>query len=221
MIRSGTVAALVGVVAATVLLIGALAVPFEARNSAPFGFNLTLDAERGIAVPGRRVVPNYPNFNRVDLDLRSYTVGDSYDLTLYIRPDKPDATPIRTIPLTVPVSQIYHRKAPFGIPFTTVRFPPIVDSAGQPYYLWVERGVRNRDDVVTVWSFKTYSRVTGRVVLGALLDHPVGTAAPTAVRAALAILLLGFVAAFGWLMAGLTAYALQWNRGSHESHTFR
>ncbi len=221
MMRPGPLAVLVAITSVAVLLIGALAVPFEARNSAPFGFNLTLDAERGIAVTGRQVVPNYPNFNRVDLDLRSYTASGSYDLTVYIRPDEPDAAPIRTIPLTVPASQIYHRKAPFGTPFTTVRFPPIADAAGQPYYLWVERGMRNRDDVVTVWSIKTYSRVTGRAVLEALLNHPVGEAAPAAVRAALAILLLGFVVVSGWLMAGLTAYALRWNRGSHESHMFR
>ncbi len=214
--RPGAVAALVAIVAVAVLLIGALAVPFEVRNSAPFGFNLTLDAERGIAVTGRQVVPNYPNFNRVDLDLRAYTMGDSYDLTLYIRPDEPGASPIRTIPLTVPASQIFHRKAPFASPFTTVRFPPIADSAGQAYEVWVERGTRNRDDVVAVWSFKTYSQVTGRVVLGALLSHPAGTAAPSAVRVGLALLLLGFVATFGWLMAGLTAYALRWNRGSQR-----
>ncbi len=208
------VPALVAIATVTVLLIGALAVPLEVRNSAPFGFNLTLDAERGIAVTGRRVVPNYPNFNRVDLDLRSYTMGDAYDLTLYIQPDERGATPIRTIPLTIPASQIYHRKAPFAVPFTTVRFPPIANSAGQPYEVWVERGTRNRDDVIAVWSFKTYSRVTGRLVLGALLNHPAGTAAPGAVGAVLTLLLLGFVAAVGWLMGGLTAYALRWNHGS-------
>lgn len=204
----------VAITAVAVLIVGSLVVPLEVRNSAPFGFNLTLDAERAIAVTGRRITPNYPNFNRVDLDLRSYTVSDSYDITVYVRPDRRDAAPIRTVALTIPASEIQHRKAPFASPFTTVRFPPIANSAGRPYEVWIERGTRNRDDVLALWSIKAYSRVTGSSVLAALLSNPAGDGVPSLTRVALALLLIAFVATFGWLMASLTAHAL---RGHNRS----
>ena len=83
-----------------------------------------------------------------------------------------------------------------------------MDSAGKRYEVWVERGPRNRDDIVTIWSIKTYSRVTGRDVLGALLDDPPGTAAAGLVRVVLIVLLVGLVGAFGWLLAGVVALVI-------------
>ena len=207
MSRPVVVATAVGILAALVLLGAALWAPIEVRHSAPFGFNLTFDADRRIAVRGGSVTPNYPDFNRLDLDLRAYDLSATYDLTIHVRPDLAGATDLRTVSLSLSGERIRHDKAPFADPFVTVRFAPIANSAGRRYYVWVEPGPRNRDDVVTLWSIKSYSRSTGRAVLTALLRDPPGDGAPVLVRSALATLLLGLVAAFGWLMAAVTGLA--------------
>ena len=201
-------AAVVGVIAAVTLAGSALLVPVEVRHSAPFGFSLTLDAERGIAVRGGFVTANYPDFNRLDLDLRAYDVDAEYDLTVHVRPDQAGAPDVRTIALSLPGERIRHDKAPFADPFVTLRFPPIADSVGRRYYVWVEAGPRNRDDVLALWSIKSYSRVTGREVLAAYLADPPGDAAPDLVRAIIVSLLLGLVASFGWLVGALTSLAV-------------
>lgn len=207
MSRSALPALAVGAVAAAVLLVAALLAPFDARHSAPFGFSQTLDSRRGIAVPGGFVDPNYPDFNRLDLDLRAYHPEADYDLTLHVRPDREGADDVRTVRLSLPGTAIRHDKPPFANPFRTVRFRPIANSAGRRYYVWIEAGPRNRDDVVTLWSIKSYSRVTGRAVLASFLADPPGDAAPRLMRTGLIALLLGLVVVFGWLLTAVTASA--------------
>ena len=202
------VAAVVGVIAALTLAGSALLVPVEVRHSAPFGFSLTLDAERGIAVRGGFVTANYPDFNRLDLDLRAYNLDADYDLTVHLCPDRPGAPDVRTLALSVSGREIRHDKLTFADPFVTLRFPPIEHSAGQRYHVWVEPGPRNRDDVVALWSIKSYSRATGADVLAAFLRNPPGGAERPLVRGMLVGLLLALVVAFGWLMAAVTALAL-------------
>lgn len=181
----------------------ALLASWEVRHSAPFGFNLTFDAERGIAVRGGAFRPNFPGLDRVDLDLRAYNPSTDYDLTLYIRPSEPGAAPVRSIPLPLPADRIWHEKGAFASPFLSVRFPPLADSAGRDYYLWLDAGPRHRDDVVTLWSFKTYSRAHGWAILAAALDRPPWPI-PTALwRGAVAATLLLLLAAFAWLLASL------------------
>lgn len=177
----------------------------EVRHSAPYGFSKTVDFERGLAVPGGYVTANYPNFDRVDLDLRAYDAAASYDLTLHIRPAAAGAEDLRVVDLRLDGEAIFHRKTAFGNPFTTVRFPPIADSAGRTYYVWVERGPRNRESVVTVWSIKSYSTVPARRVLGAVLNRAgdawgIGWMASAVVTAAAA-----FSVASGWLMASVVS----------------
>lgn len=196
---------LVGIATSIALLAGSLLVPFEARNSAPYGFSLTVDFERAIAVRGGPIEVNYPNLNRLDLDLRAYTSRSEYDLTVHLRPDERGEPDVRTIPLHVPGSRIWHDKPTFANPFVTVRFPPIADSAGQRYYVYVETGPRNRDDVLAVWSIKSYSRVTGRSVLSAFVASGIGNGDDLAARALTIALLLAFVGGCGWFV-GATAW---------------
>lgn len=204
----GTIAVAVGSVAALILVGLALLAPMEVRHSAPFGFALTLDRERGIAVRGGFVTPNYPGFNRVDLDLRAYHPEADYDLAVFVRPDRPGASDLRAVPLSLHGERIRHDKAVFADPFVTVRFPPIAESAGSRYYVRVEVGPRNRDDVVSLWSIKSYSGARGVDVLAAFLQTRSGERAIPPARAVLLGLLVLFAAAFGWLVAAVTGFAL-------------
>lgn len=207
---AGRLPLIAGIVALAALLVGGLFVPFEARNSVPYGINLTVDFTRHppISVSGRTVVPNYDGFNRIDLDLRAYQHAASYDLLVHIRPDTPGAADIVTIPLDVKGEQIPDTKQTFANPFVTLRFPPISDSAGKHFYVWIEPGIRNRDNVVALWSIKSYSRVTGHDVIRAFLDHLATKRVDNLLRAAMIVLLAAFVLAFGWLMAATTALAV-------------
>jgi hypothetical protein len=153
------------------IVVAALFWRVEVRHSSPYGFSKTVDFSRLIAVPGGYVTANYPNFDRLDLDLRAYQVDATYDLTVHVKPAIAGAVDVRTIRLDIDGTSIPSTKATFGNPFTTVSFEPIPDSTGKTYYVWVERGPRNRDDVVTVWSIKSYSRVTARQVVAAMLDR--------------------------------------------------
>ncbi len=205
--RRERVAVLTGLVAATALAGAVLLWPLELRHSAPFGFRLTFDRERGIAVRGGFVTATYDDFHRVDLDLRAYNRRASYDLTVHVRPDEPGASDVRTVTIGHAAERIWHVKSTFSAPFVTVRFPPISDSAGRRYYVWVEPGPRNRNDVVALWSIKSYSRATGRVALGALLADPPGDWAARSLRGGIAATLVLLVAVFGWLMAAVVALA--------------
>ena len=190
-------------------LLGAgLFVPFEVRNSAPAGYVQTLDPTRGIAVRGARVLINYPDFHRVDVDLRGYTPDARYDLTLHIRPVVAGAGDVRTVPISVTSEEIWHRKPDLANPFTTVRFEPLQDSAGTQYDISVSLGPRNRDDVFALWSVKTYSRSSGREVLAAMLDALPGGTAPGAIRASLIVLLVGFAVGAAWLVGAVVGLAV-------------
>jgi hypothetical protein len=204
----------VGALAALLLAGAGLLAPLEVRHSAPFGFNLTFDARRGIAVRGGQLVANYPDFNRLDLDLRAYNLDADYDLTVHLRPDRPGAPDVRTLALSVPGREIRHDKATFADPFLTLRFPPIEHSAGQRYHVWIESGPRNRDDVVALWSIKSYSRANGAAVLAAFLRDLPGGAGQPLVQGLLVGLLLALVALFGWLIAAVTALAWPPRRAS-------
>ena len=197
---SRRLAASAAILSVGLILAGALIVPVEVRHSAPFGFRLTLDPDRGIAVTGVTVTPNYPNFHRVDLDLRAYTPGERYDVTVYVQevpkpvpaaaegeegdtggeaspvqPTTPAAGgPLRTVRLGLDQDRIAPEKGAFADPFVSVRFDPIEDSAGKAYYVWVDTGASNDDAVLTVWSVKSYSRVPGRAALAAFLADPPG-----------------------------------------------
>lgn len=206
--RLRSVPLLVGVVGALVLAGTSLVLPFEVRNSAIAGYTQTLDPQRGIAVSGARVTVNYPDLRRIDLDLRGYTRPARFDITLHVRPAEPGAADVRTVPLSVSGEEIWHQKEAFADPFTRVRFPAIAESAGRRYDIWIETGPRNRDDILALWSIKTYSRTTGREVLAAFLDDPPGSAAQEALRVVLASLLVALVGAFGWLLGGATSLAL-------------
>lgn len=174
--------------------------PVEVRHSAPFGFSLTFDARRAIAVRGGYVTANYDDFNRVDLDLRAYTAGEHFDLTVHVRPAGPDAPDVRTIPIAVDAAEVWHQKEVFADPFVTVRFDPIPDSAGTRYFVWVEAGPRNRDAVWTLWSVKSYSRVPTHEVLAALVDAPPEPLGRTAGRVVLILLTGGTIATAAWLV---------------------
>jgi hypothetical protein len=173
--------------------------PVEVRHSAPFGFSLTYDARRAIAVHGGYVTANYDDFNRVDLDLRAYTAGERYDLTVHVQPAGRDAPDVRTIPLGVDAAEIWHQKSVFGNPFVTLHFDPIPDSAGKRYFVWVEAGPSNRDAVWTLWSIKSYSRVPASEVLAALVKAPPEPLGRVPGRVALILLTGGTIATAAWL----------------------
>jgi hypothetical protein len=194
LVAAGAAVALVAVAVAAAFW------PVEVRHSAPFGFSLTYDARRAIAVRGGYVTANYDDFNRLDLDLRAYTAGERYDLTIHVQPAGGDAPDVRTIPLQVDAAQIWHQKAVFGNPFVAVHFDPIPDSAGARYFVWVEAGPSNRDAVWTLWSIKSYSRVPAREVLAALVDAPPEPLGAAAGRVVLILLTGGTIATAAWLL---------------------
>ncbi|MFL5760807.1 MAG: hypothetical protein ACJ789_13865 [Thermomicrobiales bacterium] len=187
-----------------IVVVVGLAIPLEIRHSARFGFSKTVDFDRSIAVTGGYVSANYPDFNRVDLDLRAYTPGVDFDLTVHVRPASAGAQDIRVLHVQLPAEKIFHRKSSFGDPFIRLEFNPIRDSEGQTYYVWVERGPRNLDDIINVWSIKSYSRQPGATVVAAFLRHPPGGSAAWFMRILLAVSSLGILATVGWLVSALT-----------------
>lgn len=195
----------VGVLGAALLVVAGTVWRVDVRHSAPYGFSKTIDFGRLIAVRGGYVSPNYDDFDRLDLDLRAYSPGAVYDLTIHIRPAVPGAEDVRTLHLDLPASAIGSRKETFGDPFVTVRFAPVADSAGKTYYVWVEPGIRNRDDVVALWSLKSYSRVPAWRVVSAFVNEAPGGALRGIVRLALILLLGGLVFSSGWFLSQMVA----------------
>jgi hypothetical protein len=189
-----------GVAMSAVVLLVGLFLPMEIRHSAPYGFSKTIDFDRSIAVDGGYVTANYDNFNRIDLDLRAYTPGVTYDLTIHVRPAVPGAAEVRVIPLSVTSAEVFNRKRAFDNPFITIQFPPIRDSAGQTYYVWVDRGPRNRDDIIALWSIKSYSRTSGRAVLTAFLSGVAEGRGAWIIRSGIIAALVIFVTMVGLLI---------------------
>jgi hypothetical protein len=194
------VAVAAGVTVSAVVVLLGLFLPMEIRHSAPYGFSKTVDFDRSLAVDGGYVTANYDHFNRIDLDLRAYTPGVTYDLTIHIRPAVTGATEVRTLPLSVTSAEVFNRKRAFDNPFITVHFPAIQDSAGQTYYVWVDRGPRNRDDVIALWSIKSYSRAPGRAVLTAFLSRVAEGRGAWVIRSGIIAALVVFVAMVGLLV---------------------
>lgn len=180
-----------------------LSVPFDVRHNAPLGASQTLDKRRLIAVRGGYVTPNYDDFDRVDLDIRAYSQDPFYDLTLHVKPAGPDQPDVRTVRMQLPLDEVWYAKGAFGDPYVTVRFPAIAHSAGKQFYVWVEAGPRNRDDVWTLWQIKSYSHVTGRTVLWAWIRHPPDPLGSAVGGAAVLLLMVGTVAAIWWLFVAL------------------
>jgi hypothetical protein len=198
----------VGLTAVLLVIVVGLLIPLEIRHSARFGFSQTVDFDREIAVTGGYVTANYGNFNRVDLDLRAYMPGVDYDLTVHIRPAIAGANDVRVLHMQFPADKIFHQKGAFGDPFVQLDFDPIRDSEGQTYYVWVERGPRNLDDVINVWSIKSYSRERGATVIAAFLRNPPGKGAAWFMRVLLGIALVGFLFTVGWLVSAMTKAAM-------------
>lgn len=198
-----------------------LSVPFEVRHNAPLGASQTLDKRRLIAVRGGYVTPNYDDFDRVDLDIRAYSQDAFYDLTLHVKPAGPDQSDVRTVRMQLPLDDVWYAKGAFGDPYVTVSFPAIAHSAGQQFYVWVEAGPRNRDDVWTLWRIKSYSHVTGRTVLWAWIRHPPEPFSSSVGGAAVLLLMIGMVAAIWWLFVALlqSASARVQRRGPVNEHS--
>jgi hypothetical protein len=203
------------------LIAGSLNRPVEVRHSAPYGFSQTLDPDRLIAVRGGYINPNYDDFNRLDLDLRAYSWQERYDLTVHVRPAEPGVADLRTIPLSVSTERIWYQKEAFENPFVTVRFPPIKESAGRRFYVWVEGGPRNRDAIWTLWSIKSYSKVSGYRVLSAWLDAPPEPLGEGPGRLALILLIVGSVLAAAWLVAVVLILPLDRPRGGRVDRARR
>lgn len=170
MSRAGRFGVAAGLAAVILLLWAATAVPFDVRHGAAYGFSKTIDFDRSLAVKGGYVVSDYPDFARVDLDLRSYSPDARYDLAVHIRSADAGTSDVRTVLLDVGGYRIPSAKGSFTDPFVAVRFQPMRDSAGRVYYVWVDSGPRNRDDVVALWSVKSYSRMTAATMVRALLN---------------------------------------------------
>jgi hypothetical protein len=220
------VALAAGVIGAALLVVAGTVWRIDVRHSAPYGFSKTIDFNRSIAVRGGYITPNYDDFDRLDLDLRSYSPQTIFDLTVHIRPAVPGAGDVRTLHLDLPASKIDNRKPAFADPFVTVRFPPIGDSAGQIYYVWVDPGIRNRDDIVALWSIKSYSRVPAWRAVSAFVNEAPRGAHRGSVRLALILLLFGLIISSGWFLSqlvaasttipgGLSTRMMRWHR--HEA----
>lgn len=206
----------VGLLAAVLLLAAGTIWRVDVRHSAPYGFSKTIDFRRLIAVRGGYVSPNYDDFDRLDVDLRAYSPGALFDLAIHIRPAVPGAADVRVLHLDLPASRIDNRKGYFADPFITLRFAPIADSAGKTYYVWVEPGIRNRDQVVALWSIKSYSRVPAWRVISAFVDEAPGGAHRGLVRLALILLYAALVISSGWLLSQMVAASTPVPSGLNE-----
>lgn len=171
------VSILVGLAIAAVTIIVVLVIPVSVRHAAPFGSVQTVDFNRSIAILGGEVRPNYGNFDRVKLDLRAYGSGVSdreYDFVLTIQSlDRPEI--VRRVDFTISGNRIAASRSAFANDFTSVTFEQIADSAGETFYLSLERGPRNLDDIVTLWSIQSFSTVRAVDVLRAAANgYPIG-----------------------------------------------
>ena len=200
-IRRGPLIVIACVGAAICLAI--LFVPFSVRHNAPLGVSRTIDSGRGIAVRGGYVTPNYDEFDRLDLDIRAYELDTSYDFVVHVRPSGPDAPDVRTVALSLDRDEVWHEKGAFRNPYVSVRFPAISDAAGERFYVWVEAGPRNRDDIWTLWRIKSYSTVPVWQVVRAWIESAPPPLGKWPGGAAIALLLIGALGCLAWLLAAL------------------
>lgn len=170
--RRAVVALTVGALVGLVTVLAVLYLPVSVRHAEPFGNVQTVDFDRGIAVLGGEVRPNYPDFDRVGLDLRAYTSpvpDDQYDFVLTVMATD-DGGEVRRVAFSVPAARIPATKSAFSPTGTSVSFEPIPDSAGRTFTVSLERGPRNADDVVTLWAIASYSSLHPIDVLQAAAD---------------------------------------------------
>ena len=198
-----TVALLIGLTIAAVTGVAVLVVPISVRHAAPFGSVQTVDFNRSIAVLGGEIRPNYGDFDRVELDLRAYgdrVPEDQYDFVLTLQSlDRPDV--VRRVEFSVPRDRIAASRSAFADNYTSVRFDRIADSAGETFYLTIERGPRNADDVVTLWGIQSFSTVkTIDVLRAAANGYPIGL--DLGADRALLVLLMGLTLAGGAALVG-------------------
>ena len=185
------------------ITVAMLVAPFSIRHNAPLGVSRTIDSGRGIAVRGGYVTPNYDEFDRLDLDIRAYDLDATYDFVVHVRPSGPDAPDVRTIALSLDRDDVWHEKGAFRNPYTTVRFPPISNAAGQRYYVWVETGPRNRDDIWTLWRIKSYSTVSGWQVVRSWVESAPPPLGKWPGGVTIVLLLIAAVGCLAWLFAEL------------------
>jgi hypothetical protein len=197
---------LYGVILAVMVIAGiaVLLFPASVRHNAPLGVSRTIDSGRGIAVRGGYVMPNYDGFDRLYLDLRVYSDEPFYDFTVHVRPAGPDQPDLKTIALRVPRADVWHAKGAFANPYLAVGFPEIADSAGSRYYVWVESGPRNRDDIWTLWRIKSYSTVPVWEVARAWITTPPEPLGRWPGGLMLVVVMAAMVASLGWLALALT-----------------
>ncbi len=206
-----SVLAALALVAVTIVVV--LVVPVSVRHAAPFGSVQTVDFDRSIAILGGEIQPNYGNFDRVDLDLRAY--GDdvpdgSYEFVLTIQSlDRPEI--VRRVAFSAPQERIAASRSAFADNYTSVSFSKIADSAGERYYLSLERGPRNADDIVTIWGIQSFSSVMMVDVLWAAASgYPIGLE-PTEDRTVLLLLMGLTLAGAAAVVATVVAVTLKAN----------
>ncbi len=203
-----TVSMLAGLAVVAFLVIAGLVVPISVRHAAPFGSVQTVDFNRSIAVLGGQVRPNYPNFDRVGLDLRAYSVpapDDRYDFVLTVQSlDRPEV--VRRVGFSVPRDRIAASRSAFSDTYLPVAFERIPDSAGETFYVSIERGPRNADDVVTLWGIQSFSTLRAADVLLAAVDgYRIGFAPATDRAILLSLMALTLVGSGVTTAATLTA----------------
>ena len=189
---------------AIAICVAILFVPVSIRHNAPLGVSRTIDSGRGIAIRGGYVTPNYDDFNRLDFDFRAYDLDAAYDFVVHVRPSGPDAPDVRTISLSLDRDDVWHEKGAFRNPYTTVRFPAISNAAGQRYYVWVEAGPRNRDDIWTLWRIKSYSTVPVWEVARAWIESAPPPLGKWPGGAVVVLLLIATIGCLAWLFATLS-----------------
>lgn len=196
-------AVLAGLATIVVLILLMRGLTISVRHSAPFGTVQTIDPSRGVAVVGGTVTPNYDQFDAVGLDLRAYGHLDEigqFDFILSIQ-DAKDGSDLRRVAFSVPADQIPATNSAFSSIQTTVRFDPIAASADHAYSVWLERGPRNANDIVTLWGIQSFSDVSPVDVLDAAIndygisDDPIRTASLMRTLITAVIVLIGFLVA--------------------------
>lgn len=199
-------AILAGSATIAVLIILTLNTTISVRNSAPFGAVKTIDPSRGIAVLSGTVTPNYDNFDAVGLDLRAYGHLDQIgriDLILSIQ-DASDGSNVRRVAFSVPADQIPATRSAFSSIQTVVHFGAINASAGHAYAVWLERGPRNEDDIVTLWGIQSFSEVSPADVLDAAINDYGISGDPARTAFLMRTLITAVIVLIGVVVAGMT-----------------
>lgn len=213
-----TAGVVLGCLVVVLLVIGMRNWSIDVRNSAPFGSVQTIDTDRGIAVVGGTVTPTYGSFDGVGLDLRAYGADapdTTYDFILTVR-DLQANKDIRRVAFTVDGRDITASKSAFSDIITRVSFDPVADSAGKSYYVLVEKGPRNVEDIVTLWGIQTFSSVLPLdVVDAAMHDYPIALD-PETTRNLIHTVIVVVIVMMG-VVAGAVTYAAMAGRSARPT----